>query len=166
MAEASKVPVKTGKASTLTPHAWRPFESLHGEIDRVFDDFDGGFWRTPFRRIKSTFDTMPAVDFTETDKAYEVTAEPPGLDEKDVEVKLANHIVTIKGEKHDEKEETKKDYYIRERSFGSFQRILTVPEGVDADKVAATFKKGILTVTLPKTAEAQKAEKKISVKSA
>jgi HSP20 family protein len=63
-----------------------------------------------------------------------------------------------------EKEEKKKDYYLRERSFGSFQRAFQVPEGVDADKIEASFKKGLLTVTLPKTAEAQKAAKKIEVK--
>ena len=126
----------------------------------------GGFWRAPFRRIESTFETMPAVDFTETDKSYEVTVELPGMDEKNVEVKLVDHTLTIKGEKRDEKEETKKDYYMRERSFGSFRRIVTVPEGVDADKVEATFKKGILTVTLPKTEEAQRAEKNITIKSA
>ena len=109
---------------------------------------------------------MPAVDFTETDKAYEVTAELPSMDEKNIEVKLLNHTLTIKGEKRDEKEETKKDYYMHERSFGSFQRTLTVPQGVDTDKVEASFRKGILIVNLPKSAEAQKAEKKITVKAA
>ena len=77
-------------------------------------------------------------------------------------------MLTIKGEKHEEKEEEKQeekqDYYVRERSFGSFERTFPVPEGVELDKVEASFKKGVLTVTLPKTAEAQKAEKKITVK--
>ena len=88
------------------------------------------------------------------------------MDEKNIEVKLANHTLTIKGEKRDEKEETKKDYYMRERSFGSFQRSFTLPEGVDTDKIEASFKKGVLTVIVPKTAEAKKAEKKIAVKAA
>ena len=88
------------------------------------------------------------------------------MDEKNVEVKLINGVLTIKGEKQDDKEEKKKDYYMRERSFGSFQRSFQVPEGVDTDKIEANFKKGVLTVTLPKSAEAQKAEKKIAVKSA
>jgi HSP20 family protein len=88
----------------------------------------------------------------------------PGLDEKNVEVKVANGVLTIKGEKQDEKEEKKKDYYMRERSFGSFERSFAVPDGVDADKIEANFKKGVLSVTLPKTQEAQKAEKKIEVK--
>ena len=109
---------------------------------------------------------MPTVDVSETDKAYEITAELPGMDEKNVEVKLANGLLTIKGEKQDEKEEKKKDYHMRERSYGSFERSFQVPDGVDADKIEANFKKGVLTVILPKSAEAQKAEKKITVKSA
>jgi len=166
MPEASKVPAKIETAPARRPQALRPFKSLRREIDRIFDEFDGGFWRAPLRRFEAAFETLPAVDFTETDKAYEVTAELPGMDEKNIEVRLANRTLTIKGEKRDEKEETKKDYYMRERSFGSFQRILTVPEGIDSEKVEATFKKGVLTVTLPKTAEAQKAEKAVTVKAA
>ena len=177
MAETpSKVPVKTDKSSVAMPPAWRPFESLRREVDRLFDDFDGGFWRSPFRgslfdaapfrRAEANFAAIPAVDVSETDKAYEITAELPGMDEKNVEVKLANGILAIKGEKQDEKEEKQKDYYMRERSFGSFERTFAVPDGVDADKIEARFKKGVLTVTLPKSAEAQKSEKKIDVKAA
>lgn len=166
MTEPTKLAVKTEKGPAPAPQMWRPFENLRREVDRLIDDFDGGFWRAPFRQIETAFGKMPAVDFTETDKGYEVTAELPGMDEKNIEVKLGNDTLTIKGEKRDEKEETKKDYYMRERSFGSFQRTITVPDGVDTDKVEASFKKGLLTVTLPKSAEAQKAEKKITVKAA
>ncbi len=174
MVEATKLPIKTEKSAT--PTQWAPFESLRREIDRLFDDFNGGFWRSPFRR--SAFDiapfsgrqmnwpTVPAVDFTDAEKAYEVTAELPGMDEKNIEVKVANGVLTIKGEKLDEKEEKRKDYYLRERNFGSFERSFQVPEGVDADKIEASFKKGVLTVTLPKKPEAQKAAKKIDVKAA
>ncbi len=176
MAEtSSKVPVKTEKAPAAMPPSLWPIESLRRAVDRLFEDFDGG-WRTPFSR--SFFDlepfrlpaaawpTAPAADVTETDKAYEITAELPGMDEKNIEVKLANDVLTIKGEKREEKEEKKKDYYLHERSFGSFQRAFRVPESVDTDKIDASFKNGVLTVTLPKTAEAQKAEKKIAVKAA
>lgn len=88
------------------------------------------------------------------------------MDEKDIEVKVANGGLTIKGEKQEEKEEKKKDYYLHERRFGSFERCFAIPEDVDADKIEAHFKKGVLTVTLPKKPEAQKAEKKIEVKAA
>jgi HSP20 family protein len=178
MAETiTKLPVRTeekGAASLVKP--WRPFESLRREIDRLFDDFDGGIWRSPFRRSffdiepfrrsEAVFGAVPAVDVTETDKAYEITAELPGMDEKNVEVKFADGVLTIKGEKQEEKEEKKKDYYLSERNFGSFQRAFQVPDGVDADKIEANFKKGVLTVTLPKSAEVQKTAKKIAVKAA
>jgi HSP20 family protein len=88
------------------------------------------------------------------------------MDEKNIEVKLANGGLTIKGEKQEEKEEKEKEYYLHERHFGSFERCFRVPEGVDTSKIEATFKKGVLTVTLPKSPEAQKAEKKIEVKAA
>jgi HSP20 family protein len=88
----------------------------------------------------------------------------PGLDEKNIEVKLVNGSLTIKGEKKEEKEEKKKDYYLHERHFGSFERSFSVPDGVDSDKIEASFKKGVLIVTLPKKAEAQKPAKKIEIK--
>jgi HSP20 family protein len=181
MAEAAtRLPVRTeekkGEEKSTAPQAWRPIEALRREIDHLFDDFDTGFWRLPFRR--SVFDVepfwrrelswtgAPVVDIAESDKAYEITAELPGMDEKNIEVKLANGGLMIKGEKKEEKEEKKKDYYLHERHFGSFDRRFRVPEGVDADKIEAKFNKGVLTVTLPKKAEAQKPEKKIEVKAA
>jgi HSP20 family protein len=179
MAEpATKLTVKTGGKAEPTSalREWRPFEALHREINRLFDDFDGGFWRFPFRRSmfdvdpfwrrEPTWETSPAMDVTETDKAYEITAELPGMSESDVEVVAANGMLTIKGEKKEEKEEKEKDYYLSERRYGSFSRRMEIPDEVDADKIEATFKKGVLTVNLPKKAEAQKPEKKISVKAA
>ncbi|RWE57865.1 MAG: Hsp20/alpha crystallin family protein [Mesorhizobium sp.] len=106
------------------------------------------------------------MDLVEKTNEYEITAELPGIDEKNVDIKLANNVLTIKGEKKEEKEEKEKDYYLSERRYGSFQRSFRLPEGVNADKIDASFTKGILTVKLPKTAEAQKAEKKITVKAA
>ena len=88
------------------------------------------------------------------------------MDEKNIEVKLANGVLTIKGEKQDDKEESKKDYYTRERSFGSFERTFQVPDDVDSDNIAAKFHKGVLRVTLPKSAAAQQPAKKIDVKAA
>ena len=175
MAEATKLPVKTEiKAATRGPslQTWSPFDGLHREIDRLFDAFDGDFWRPPFRRSmlesgwprEPLLAAAPAVDIAETDKSYEITAELPGMDEKNLEVKLTNSSLVIKGERQQEKEEKKKDYYLRERQFGSFERRFAVPEDVDAEKIEASFKKGILNVTLPKKPEAVKPEKKIEVK--
>jgi HSP20 family protein len=172
--DTSKIPVTTDKAAPSESRPRRPLESLRQEIDRLFDDFGIGTWRSPFRssffdmgpfrRAKAAFSGMPAVDVAETEKGYKVVAELPGMDEKNIEVKITNGMLTIKGEKQEDKEEEKQDYYVRERSFGSFERTLPVPDGVDLDKVDASFKNGVLTVALPKTAEAQKAEKKIAVR--
>lgn len=173
MAEAvTKLPVKSEtrepqKASA--PKAWSPFEKLRHEVDRLFEAFDGPFNRAAFDIAPGwgrIWEAAPAVNIAETDKAYEITAELPGMDEKNVDVSLANGGLTIKGEKREEKEEKNKGYHLQERSFGSFERYFRVPEGVEADKIEATFKKGVLTVVLPKTAEAQRAAKKIAIKPA
>jgi len=177
----TNVPAKTGKTVQPAPERspalqpWRPFESLRHEIDRLFDDFGRGLWRSPFRGPifgiepfgprELEWGTAPAVDIVEKDNAYEVTAELPGLDEKSVEVNVANGGLTIKGEKHEEKEERKKGYHLQERRFGSFERSFRLPEGVDADKIEASFNKGVLVVKLPKKPEARKPAKKIEVKS-
>lgn len=173
---ASKAPAKpeekASKSAALQP--WRPFEGLRHQMNRLFDEFDREFWSAPFRRSafeleplwrrQMTGTTAPAVDIVEKDKAYEVKADLPGLDEKNVEVKISDGLLTIRGEKQEEKEEKKKDYYLHERRFGAFERSFRVPEAVDAEKIEASFKKGVLTVTLPKKPEAQKPEKKIDVK--
>jgi HSP20 family protein len=177
MAEAAtKLPIKTEQKGEKAAVGWHPFEALHREIDQLFDDFGRGFWRSPFRR--SVFDIeplwrremkfveAPAVDIAEKGNAYEITADLPGMDEKNVEVRLSNGNLTIKGEKKEEKEEKEKDFYLQERRFGSFERTFGVPDGVDTDKIEANFKKGVLTITLPKKPEAQKPAKKIDVKAA
>jgi HSP20 family protein len=170
-----KKPDETAGRSLARAEIW-PFTSLRHEIDRLFDDLQWNPWRAPFRR--SLFGTdpawrgdigwnkVPAVDVVDTPKAYEVTAELPGLDERNVEVKFADGTLTIKGEKKDEREEKQKDYYVSERHYGSFQRLFTVPDGVDVEKIEASYKNGVLTVTLPKMPEFQKKEKKIEIKKA
>lgn len=172
MAEvASKLPIKTGEkaAEMTTPgRGWATFDNLRHEIDRVFDSFHAG-WRLPFGLPafdlprERTVAIVPAVDVVEKETAYEITAELPGMDDKDIELKLASGTLTIKGEKKDEKEEKDKDHYLCERHYGVFQRVFRLPEGIDEEMITANFAKGVLTVTLPKTPEAQKAEKKISV---
>ena len=172
----TQVPVKveTKRESAPARWQWPGLGNLRNEIDRLFEDFDPGS-PFPFRRALREIEplwrgemtwTAPAVDMVENEKEYELTAELPGLDEKNIELKVSNGMMTIKGEKQEQKEEKKKDYFLSERRFGSFERTFRLPEGVETDKIAATIKKGVLTVTLPKTVEAQKPEKKIEVKSA
>jgi HSP20 family protein len=108
----------------------------------------------------------PRLDVSETEREFYVTAELPGMDEKDVEVSLNNSLLTLRGEKKAEKDDRRKDYYRMERSYGMFERTIPIPEGVDLDKVEASFKKGILTVSLPKSAEYQKERKRIPIKAA
>jgi HSP20 family protein len=173
--QATKLPVTKDKpaAAPARNEGWAPFDTLRKEIDRLFDDFRPFDWRLPaarfdfdLPRLGSGWAVSPAFDVVDKDDRYEITAELPGIDEKNVDIRLTNHTLTIKGEKREEKEEKDKDYYVSERRFGSFQRSFRIPEGVDADKVDASFSKGVLTVKLPKTAEAKSAAKKIEVKAA
>lgn len=148
---------------------WSPFHALHREIDRLFNEFDGDFWRSPIRH--SMFDTAalarldtmtaPVVDIAEKDSVYEITAELPGIEEKDIDVKLSNGVLTLKGEKKAEKEERKKDYYLSERCYGSFERSFSVPDDVQAEKIAATFKNGVLKIELPKSPEAGRKKRRL-----
>lgn len=138
-----------------------PFMSLQREIDRLFEDFSRGF---PTIAGNGAIALMPSMDVTETDKEIEITAELPGLEEKDVQINIADNILTIRGEKKAEKEQKDKNYRLVERSYGSFERTLELPEGVNADAIKANISKGLLKVTVPKPAPAQ--AKKIEVKSA
>ena len=143
----------------------QPFLSLQREIDRLFDDFTRGFPAMPgFAAGNGNGTLMPSTDVTETDKEIEITAELPGLEEKDVQVNLADGVLTIRGEKKAEKEEADKNYRLVERSYGSFERRVALPDGVKAEDVKASIAKGVLTVTVTKPAPAQ--AKKIDVKSA
>jgi HSP20 family protein len=139
------------------------FSELQRDVNSIFDNMWRGF-SVPAAGNGGTTRLHPTTDIAETDKEYEVTVELPGIDEKDVEVTLANGVLSIKGEKKFEREEKKKDYYVSERSFGSFHRSIRVPDDVDADKVSASFNQGVLTLKLPKQPEAQPATKKIEVK--
>jgi HSP20 family protein len=164
---------KTTPAPAPAPDAWNSFRS---EMDRLFDRFGAGFrlpsWRRmfdlePMRSFETSFSfTAPAIDVTEDDNTYKITAEVPGLEEKNIDISVSGDMLTLKGEKQQQKEEKDQNYYMSERSYGSFQRSFVLPEGVDSDKIAADLSKGVLTITLTKTAEAQKPQKKIAVKSA
>ncbi len=149
------------------------FGTLHNEVERVFEDFEKGMWGLParwkgpylepFHKPQLSFALTPSIDVIEKDGMFELTADLPGVEEKDIEVKLSGDVLTIKGEREERKEEKKKDYYISERQFGAFERSFQVPESVESDKIDARFKNGVLTISLPKKPSARKAEKKISV---
>ena len=140
-----------------------PFQRLHDERDSLFDDFFRGFSIEPFEgRQARSF--SPNIDIAETDKEIKVSAELPGMDDKDIEVNLNRDSLTIRGEKKEEKEDKGKDYYHVERSYGSFTRTIPLPVEIEGDKAEAHFKKGVLTVTVPKSAKAVEQKKKIAIK--
>ncbi len=171
-----KVPVRAGERRPVTvfEDVFHPFARLRADMERLFDDFFAGTMMPfggrgrlvePFRTFERAFGAAtPAVDLVETDKAFELKAELPGLDEKSVEVTLSENVLTIKGEKKEEHEEEQAGVHYAERRFGSFERAFRLPENVDQDAIAATFKNGVLTVTMPKTAEPEKPQKKIEIK--
>jgi HSP20 family protein len=173
----TNVPVAEDATKPVSGAA-HPLASLRQEMDRVLDQFTSriGTWPLatwPFGRratewpelLRSTIATnVPAVDVAETDQDYTITAEMPGMDEKDIELTVVGDLLRIRGEKREEKEEKRTDYYVSERRYGSFERSFTLPAGADREKIAAAFSKGVLTITLPKRPDAQTSPRKIAVK--
>jgi HSP20 family protein len=141
--------------------------SLQEEMNRMFDDFFHGDFLTPYRRMETRLaEFNPSIDVSETGKAIKVTAELPGMEEKDISVTVDEDYLIISGERKEEKKEEKEEYYHREMSYGSFQRTIPLNVKVDAEKVEATFKSGVLKIKLPKVPGAEKGKgKKIKIKS-
>ncbi|NLI83496.1 MAG: Hsp20/alpha crystallin family protein [Deltaproteobacteria bacterium] len=143
---------------------WKPFrkeiEPFRREMERLWDRFFGeSFFSRPFAET-----WQPSADLLETETAIVVKSDLPGLDASDIDVSLSGDVLTIKGEKRKEEERSGERYHSVERYYGSFQRSFRLPAPVQTDKVEATFDKGVLTVTLPKTEEAKKKEIKVQVK--
>lgn len=138
--------------------------SFYRDMNNLMDHFFHGFDLEPFGAGDMvTSDFMPRVDVKEDDKEITVTAELPGMDEKDIDITLSNNSLTVKGEKQEETEDKGKDYYRSECRYGSFHRVIPLSVEVDENKAEADFKKGILKIKLPKTVEAQKSCKKIEI---
>ncbi len=137
----------------------RPFD----EMRRMMEDF----WMTPFDAVGRWGEVfVPKVDVKEEEKDIIVSAELPGMDQKDIDVTVTNDSIRISGEKKHEKEEEEKGYYRHETFRGSFDRVIDLPAEVDENKAEAEFSKGVLTIRLPKSEEAQAKRKKIKIKSA
>lgn len=152
----SLIPPKPANVARLDEH----FFALQRNINRIFDDAFRG-WPAPLER--ESLPVMPSVDVKETEKAVEVTAELPGVDQKDVHVTYASGVLTIKGEKKAEKEESKEGYQLSERSYGSFMRSMSIDD-VDADRIEASFANGVLKITLAKSPSAKAKTKTIEIK--
>jgi HSP20 family protein len=158
MALRNLIPWNNGSRDVSVSHnEGNPYLALHREINRLFDDAFRSFDIAPFGGQAMGW---PSVEVSETDKEVKVVAEVPGLDEKDVNVELAEGVLTISGEKKSETED--KERRFSERYYGRFERSIPIAD-VDQDKVAASFKNGVLTVTLPKSPAAQQKVKRIAI---
>ncbi len=138
---------------------------LHRQIDQVFTEFFGAEMPR-LARARPSGRFSPDMDVSETDTRYEVTAELPGMDEKDIDVTLADGVLTVRGEKHSQTEEREDDkhHYRLERSFGAFRRSFRLPAEIDTEDVSASFEKGVLKIVVPKKAAAKTATRKIEVR--
>ena len=145
---------------------------FHREIDRLFEQMLRGFDRIPFGSSHPLLPTLdggmlkPTLDLGATETDYTITVEIPGVDQKDVSLEIAEDTLTIRGEKHREQEDSGKNYYRMERAYGSFQRVLSLPEDVDQERIRASFKNGILTIAMPRKALPEANVRRIEVQHA
>jgi HSP20 family protein len=157
------IPWNRGRDVAVRRGEDNPFLTLHREMNRLFDDVFRGFDPSPFgsdRFFDRIAGNWPRVEVSETDKEIEITAELPGLDDRDVRVELANGVLAIAGEKKTEIEV--KEQLFSERHHGRIERRIPIDD-VDEDKVSAAFKNGVLTITLPKITPAQSKVKHITI---
>lgn len=159
-----------GREENRVPSLFRdserdPFLSLHREVNRLFDDvfrgFDGGL--PSVGRASAFGGNWPSVEISDNDKEIRVTAEVPGMEEKDIEVLLDDGVLTLRGEKRSETDD--KDRQFSERYYGRFERRIPIGYEIEEDRIDARFKNGVLSVILPKTAKAQSQAKRIAIKS-
>lgn len=169
--EANKtLPVQREKAQELSSTLMHPLKEFHQEIDRLFDRVFQGFGLSSvgFEQFPSTqqVDGMlkPILDLGASDKEYTVTVEIPGVNKKDVKLEIANDTLIISGEKKQEKEEKDRNYYRVERSYGSFRRVLSLPEDVDQNSIKANYKNGVLTVSMSRKELPKPDVKQIGIK--
>lgn len=177
--KSAKKAKTTAKREPTTPapiaesELMQPLMGLRDQIEDMFDRYLHG-WSDRWPRLGQLWDIepglglkgfmrTPTVDMSETDKGYEITAELPGMDEKDLDVNVTEDVLTIEGEKREEREQKKKDYYLQERRYGQFRRSLRLPQDADATKINARFDKGVLSVEIPRAGAAKKRGRKINV---
>jgi HSP20 family protein len=170
-----KAVAKTPRADADQRH---PLQALREEMDRLYDEFVSQFPLIPFGRRRALAEagrpsqglfggaSLVSLDVVEREGEYRITAELPGMEEKDIDLAVANGVLTLRGEKKMEREERKEDYYLSERRFGAVERSFRLPENADPEKISASFKNGVLTIVLPKNPAATAAGKKIAIKAA
>jgi len=141
---------RTGQNGSSLPSMYtgNPLWDLHREMDRLFDNVFQRF--DSFPAVADAIMLKPNVDIKENKKNYKITVEVPGVEENDVKLEFSEGTLTVSGEKKHEKEEKDENYHCVERSYGSFRRVLSLPEDIDEDAIEAKFKNGVLTITVPR----------------
>jgi len=165
MASKGKTPAKREAQATapMAPYRWPGdlFSEMHNRMNRMFDDF----WHDyPSVSVRGVPDVTMRVDVEEKDKEFQISAELPGMDEKDIDITISDGVLTIKGEKKTESERDEKNVHISERSYGSFRRSFRLPAEADAEKISANFDKGVLKLSVPKAPEVESSVKKVKIK--
>ncbi len=142
-----------------------PMLTIQNEMNRLFDQFFSDDFPFSTRLVaKPTIDFLPRLDISETETEFKVSAELPGMEEKDIQIRLEKDTLVLSGEKKSESEEKDKTYHRVERSYGSFERVIPFDTQLDEDKVSAVFKNGVLTITLPKAGDAIRKTRQIEIK--
>ena len=160
-----------GRTSVPVMRSVSPIGDFQQEVNRLFEDFFGNaslpsLFARGAPEARRMFDFAPAIDVKETEKSYRIVADVPGIDSKDVQVTIADGYVTIKGEKKTESKEEKEGYHRQERSYGSFQRVIALPDTVNFDKAEASVKDGVLSIEVPKKTGSQAKERTLEIRSA
>ncbi len=163
------IPVKREFKNQANPALPGSLQVFHDEIDRMFDNMFRAFGLSPLKYQNSIFDTncdlflKPRLDLSAAENEYKISIEIPGVSEKDVNIELADDTLIIRGEKKQQTEEKNRHFYRLERSYGEFQRILSLPEDADRDAITADFKNGVLNITIPRKTGTSSASKQIEI---
>ena len=155
------VPFRHRRRGATKSAALSPFEQMHEEMDRMFEDFLPQF--STARELDKRFDFLASVDLSETDDALELKADLPGMEDGDIDVTLQDGALLISGERKHESEKKRKNYYRAERAYGAFRRAIPLPCEIDEDGIEARFKKGVLTIHMPKSPAARENQRKIEI---
>jgi len=160
----------TSVAINRTNNNLQPISSLQNQINSMFNDFfSNDNWPfsamslPSFQRANAANFIMPSVNVSETDNEYRITAELPGINTQDIDIAINNNNITLSGEKSEENEDSGENYLVCERSYGSFQRSIPLPQGANTDEAQASFNDGVLTINIPKRAEAVSHSRKLEI---
>ena len=163
MAEESLIASKPSEHSGLSDYLREPFSRLRGEVDRIFDEFPPRFPATNrgIRYLASL--PMPALEMTESDDAYHLSVELPGVAQDDVDISVEGDMLIVKGEKKEEREEKERDYTISERSYGAFERRVSLPKDGIVDEIEASSENGVIRIVIPRSEGVSEGARKIEI---